>query len=195
MKLFTKKSINFNKTFINKTYNFSDLYFSQKNFYCPKVAENKFTSVILVENLVGVGEIGEILNVSKGYARNHLFPKLMAVYDTPENRDKFEPYTKLIDYEAREKRRVLEKNKKRLDKLTVKFKRHVISPGVTHGRITVYSILAKLKKQYNIVLTTDNILLPEPIVNTLGLVEVPVRITLDDGQLLESKLKLDIKKR
>ena len=181
-----------NKCIVNKSFN---LFYLQKNFYCPKVAENKFTSVILVEDIPSVGDRGEILKVKKGFARNHLFPKLMAVYDTIQNREKFEPYTKLIDYEARERKRVLENNKKRIDKLVVKFKRHLISPGVTHGQISAINIVQKLKKQYNIILSPSNILLAEPIINTLGLVDVPIRITLDDGQILESKLKIEIKKR
>lgn len=165
-----------------------------KRYYALE-SRSKFTSVILVEDIPHVGERGEIVKVKKGFARNQLFPKLMAVYDTKENRDKFEPYTKLIDFEARERRKKLESYRRRLGKITVKFKRHVIAPGVTHGAIRAFDIVQKLKKQYNIQLEPTNIILPTPITNTLGVVEVPTQITLDDGQILETNLKLEIKKR
>jgi ribosomal protein L9 len=39
--------------------------------------------VIVTDNIPGIGFKGEIKSVRPGFARNQLFPKKMAVYDTP----------------------------------------------------------------------------------------------------------------
>jgi hypothetical protein len=39
--------------------------------------------VIVTDNIPGIGFKGEIKTVRPGFARNQLFPKKMAVYDTP----------------------------------------------------------------------------------------------------------------
>ena len=41
--------------------------------------------VILLENLRKIGTIGDIIDVKKGYARNYLFTKKIALYASKEN--------------------------------------------------------------------------------------------------------------
>ncbi len=55
-------------------------------------------AVIVTDTLTGVGEKGEVVNVRPGFARNHLFPKKMAVYATDVNRIKFEEFTKVTPF-------------------------------------------------------------------------------------------------
>lgn len=45
--------------------------------------------VTVVKTVQGVGEVGEELRVKRGYARNYLFPKDIAVYSTPETREHY----------------------------------------------------------------------------------------------------------
>ncbi len=52
-------------------------------FYCRK--EKKKIAVVLTDDVKGLGVKGEDMPVSKGYARNFLFPKKLAVYKTEEN--------------------------------------------------------------------------------------------------------------
>jgi len=40
--------------------------------------------VILIEEVSGKGKIGDIINVSNGYARNYLFPRKLAEEATPQ---------------------------------------------------------------------------------------------------------------
>ena len=40
--------------------------------------------VILKENVEGLGQIGEVVNVKPGYARNYLIPRNLAIPATPE---------------------------------------------------------------------------------------------------------------
>ncbi len=47
--------------------------------------EKKKIGVVLTDDVEGLGVKGEDMPVSKGYARNFLFPKKLAVYKTEEN--------------------------------------------------------------------------------------------------------------
>jgi hypothetical protein len=57
--------------------------------------QKKKLKVILTETIPRIGEKGEHIEVSKGFARNYLFPKRLAVYDTPENTKLYEEWTKV----------------------------------------------------------------------------------------------------
>lgn len=53
--------------------------------------------VILLSNVHNLGNIGKILQVNNGYARNYLIPKEKAMIATPENILKFKKYQLHID--------------------------------------------------------------------------------------------------
>ena len=46
--------------------------------------------VILLERVEKLGQMGEVVNVKTGFARNYLLPKNKAVRATDENRKRFE---------------------------------------------------------------------------------------------------------
>lgn len=58
--------------------------------------------VILTENIKGLGEIGETLEVKHGYARNFLVPRQMAKPATAENLKKIEELKKRKSLEIQE---------------------------------------------------------------------------------------------
>lgn len=45
----------------------------------------KNLQVLLRESVPSLGQIGEVVRVRQGYARNYLFPHKLAVDATPEN--------------------------------------------------------------------------------------------------------------
>lgn len=52
--------------------------------------------VILRENVKNLGDMGEVVNVADGYARNFLFPKKFAVEANTKNLKEFEHNKKII---------------------------------------------------------------------------------------------------
>ena len=46
--------------------------------------------VILLERIDKLGQLGDVVNVRPGYARNYLLPQRKALRATPENRENFE---------------------------------------------------------------------------------------------------------
>ncbi len=54
--------------------------------------------VILLERIEKLGQLGDVVNVKPGYARNYLLPQRKALRATPENRENFE--SRRADLEA-----------------------------------------------------------------------------------------------
>lgn len=79
--------------------------------------------VILTTSVPTLGEAGEELEVSRGFARNFLFPRDYAVYATPETREEFKELSSQINYVERERQKNFQMAQKRLGKLTVVFSR------------------------------------------------------------------------
>jgi len=140
-----------------------------------KVVKNKKIRVILTEDLGSTGAKGEDIEVAKGFARNFLFPKKLAIYCTEENLKLYEADRAKIDYEKRKKMKELLKAKKRLSKVEVLMKRHLVSPKVLHAPVSAENIVEKLKRQHKIELSADQLDLSAPITQ-LGTFNVPVKI-------------------
>lgn len=54
----------------------------------------KGIDIVLLEDVPGRGEKGQVVNVKRGYMRNFLYPRRKAVYATPENREQYEDESK-----------------------------------------------------------------------------------------------------
>src|SRR6478735_8223625 len=60
--------------------------------------------LLLKESIKNVGRVGDIVEVSPGYARNYLLPRDLAVQPTPNNVKKVEERRKEIERQERERR-------------------------------------------------------------------------------------------
>ena len=60
--------------------------------------------LLLKESIKNVGKVGDVVEVSPGYARNYLLPKDLAVEPTPNNVKKIELRRKEIEKQERERR-------------------------------------------------------------------------------------------
>src|SRR5207253_10602371 len=70
--------------------------------------------LLLKESIKNVGKVGDVVDVSPGYARNFLLPKDLAVEPTPNNVKKIEARRKEIE---RLEAETLEQKKKLIEKL------------------------------------------------------------------------------
>src|SRR5580765_6190487 len=64
----------------------------------------KTVKLLLKESIRSVGRVGDIVDVSPGYARNYLLPQDLAVEPTPNNIKKVEERRKEIEKIERERR-------------------------------------------------------------------------------------------
>ena len=60
--------------------------------------------LLLKESIKNVGKVGDVVEVSAGYARNYLLPQDLAVQPTPGNIKKIEERRKEIERIERERR-------------------------------------------------------------------------------------------
>ena len=59
--------------------------------------------IILLENITGLGRLGDLVRVKAGYARNFLLPSGKAVRATKENKEDFEKRREALENQARER--------------------------------------------------------------------------------------------
>lgn len=130
--------------------------------------------VILNENVEGLGNIGDLVNVKPGYARNFLLPRKMAVVADETNVKEFE-------HQKREAERKLDKLTQ--DASSLKEKVEAVECVVAHrageegklfGSVTNIELAEKLAEA-GLEIERKQILLKEPI-KTLGEHEVPVKL-------------------
>tara|TARA_B100001250_G_scaffold309887_1_gene271825 strand:+ start:317 stop:763 length:447 start_codon:yes stop_codon:yes gene_type:complete len=77
--------------------------------------------VILLKTNENLGEIGEIINVKPGYARNYLIPKKLATLATKENVTYYTQWIENQKIKEAKSRENIQLLAKQLDKMTLKF--------------------------------------------------------------------------
>jgi large subunit ribosomal protein L9 len=103
--------------------------------------------VILMEKVANLGELGDVVKVKDGYARNFLIPEGKAKRATPDNLKMFEAKRAELEKAQAD---VLAKARERggkLEGLTVQITQKAGPDGRLFGSVTNYDIVEELKKQ------------------------------------------------
>jgi large subunit ribosomal protein L9 len=133
------------------------------------------TSVILVQNIVGLGGESDLVKVAAGYARNYLFPQGLAVPLTATNKRRIEALRqRRSDREAHEFNTMTELSKS-ISKLLAVIAVKTGEDGKMFGAVTAGMIADQLKTQFDIVLDKKKIHLEHPI-KTLGEHDLELRL-------------------
>jgi large subunit ribosomal protein L9 len=142
--------------------------------------------VILKEDIVNLGKIGEVVRVRDGYARNYLLPRGLVLMANKKNLKTFDHQKKLV---ADQKQKTMRQAQSAADQLTgisLVIPMKVGEEGRLFGSVTNTRIEKALKaKGLNV--DRRKIHLDEPI-KTAGDYEVPVRLAAD----LTVPLKLSV---
>ncbi len=106
--------------------------------------------VILKENVDNLGYIGDVIEVNKGYARNYLFPRGLAIEHSSGNLKSME-HLKKKEWEKRN-RELLEAKElaDKLNQLNIVFKAKAGKDGKLFGSITNKDIAQYLADNYQI---------------------------------------------
>jgi large subunit ribosomal protein L9 len=103
--------------------------------------------VILLEKIANLGELGQVVKVKDGYARNYLIPHGKAKRATEENRKAFEARrTELEKAQATTLAKAQERGAK-LGGLTLQITQKAGPDGRLFGSVTNYDIVEALNKQ------------------------------------------------
>jgi large subunit ribosomal protein L9 len=111
--------------------------------------------LLLKESIKNVGRVGDIVEVSPGYARNYLLPKELAVEPTPNNVKKVEARRKEIERQERERREQQERIIEQLKTVEVHLERRANEQGHLFGSVTATDIAKQLQAQGFNVLAED----------------------------------------
>jgi large subunit ribosomal protein L9 len=133
--------------------------------------------VILREDVSNLGNIGEIVNVANGYARNYLIPRNMAVEANPRNVRQFEHIKRVVAAKAEKVKKEKRSMAEQLTSLRLTFKSKAGEDGKLFGSITSMDIQKELGIQ-GIELDRKKIHLDSPI-KRLGEHTVHVKLHSD----------------
>jgi large subunit ribosomal protein L9 len=130
--------------------------------------------VILLERVAKLGQMGEVVRVKDGFARNFLLPRGKALRATDENRARFE--TMKVELEARnlELKSEAEKVSSKLNGQRFTVLRQAAEGGQLYGSVSPRDI-AVLATDKGFALSRNQIALNTPI-KTIGLHKVPVTL-------------------
>ncbi|HYO08127.1 MAG TPA: 50S ribosomal protein L9 [Tepidisphaeraceae bacterium] len=103
--------------------------------------------LLLKESIKHVGRVGDIVEVSPGYARNYLLPKDLAVEPTPNNVKKIEARRKEIERLEAEKRSQQAEIIKKLEGVEVMLERRANEQGHLFGSVSATDIAKALQGQ------------------------------------------------
>ena len=103
--------------------------------------------VLLKESIRNVGRVGDVVEVSSGYARNYLLPHGLAVEPTPNNIKKIEARRQEIERLERERREQQERLIKQLQGVEVTLERKTNEQGHLYGAVSATDIARALQGQ------------------------------------------------
>ena len=138
---------------------------------------SKSVDVILRRKVANLGEVGDIVSVKPGYARNYLMPQGLAYQATEENRRRLEQERSTAlaaEARARENAQALAE---RLENVSVTFSMLAGDEGKLYGSVGPRNVADQLESEgYGV--EPKHVLLHEPI-KTLGVYSVPLRLHPD----------------
>jgi large subunit ribosomal protein L9 len=131
--------------------------------------------VILMEKVANLGELGDVVKVKDGYARNFLIPEGKAKRATPDNLKAFE--ARRADLEKAQAATLAKAQERgtKLDGLTVQITQKAGPDGRLFGSVTNYDIVEALHKQGHEV-ERANVRMPQGPLKQVG--EYPLQVAL-----------------
>jgi large subunit ribosomal protein L9 len=101
--------------------------------------------VILMEKVVNLGNLGDVVKVRDGYARNFLIPQGKAKRVTPENLAEFEKRRAELERQQAEKLSTAQEQAAKLEGIMVQITRKAGVDGRLFGSVTNFDIAEALK--------------------------------------------------
>ncbi|MGQ9511422.1 MAG: 50S ribosomal protein L9 [Thermaceae bacterium] len=122
----------------------------------------KATKVILLEPLENLGEVGQVVSVRPGYARNYLIPRGLAVLATESNLKALEAKIRAQAKRAAERKAEALRLREVLENLTLTL---AVRAGETkiYGSVTARDIAEALNRQHGIQIDAKRLLLEKPL--------------------------------
>lgn len=142
--------------------------------------------LILTHDIIGLGEEGDQVKVSDGYARNYLLPKGYAVVRTPNAVKVLEKRKEAIAKRKEEKRVLNASLKEKIEATTILLNRRVVEGAKLYGSVSATDLVDLLKEQ-GIEISKQNVEMPGPL-KLLG--DYNIQVKLSSGEKAELKVSI-----
>ena len=134
--------------------------------------------VILMEKVVNLGNLGDVVKVRDGYARNFLIPQGKAKRVTPENLAEFEKRRAELERQQAEKLTAAQEKAAKLEGLMVQITRKAGVDGRLFGSVTNFDIAEALNAQ-GIEVEKADIRMPQGPLKMVGDAQVQIVLHSD----------------
>ena len=147
--------------------------------------------VILLDNIRGVGQVGDIRVVTDGYARNYLLPRNLAKIATPETEKEAESLRRRRAVIAAHEGQRAKDTATRLEGITIEITELANEIGTLFSQVDKKDLVNKIREVTSITLEPEMIELEEPFKN-LG--EHSLTLVLGPDVTAQIKVKISAKK-
>lgn len=145
--------------------------------------------IILLEDVYGLGKRGDTVKVVRGYARNFLFPRNLALEATSAGARVFQERERVSTIQRNRQRNAAEKDAEKLNKLTITIPVQAGEDGKLFGSVTSADIAEELGRAGHSV-DKRSILLDETL-RELGVYHVRIKLYHD----VEAKVRVFVSKQ
>ncbi|WP_419902433.1 50S ribosomal protein L9 [Kiloniella sp.] len=128
--------------------------------------------VVLLERIEKLGQMGEVVTVKPGYARNFLLPKQKAMRATKANLEHFENQRAQLEADNLQRREEAVKVSSSLEGLTVSLIRQAGDSGQLYGSVNTRDV-AESVTEAGVTITRSQVVL-DKVIKTLGLHDVKI---------------------
>lgn len=130
--------------------------------------------LILLQRVEKLGQMGELVKVKPGYARNYLLPQAKAVRATKANKERFERERAQLEAQNLKRREEAERVAERVAGLSVTLIRQASESGALYGSVSNRDI-SEAATAAGLTIERNQVLLVHPI-KTLGVSSVRVEL-------------------
>ena len=145
--------------------------------------------IILLDKIDNLGNVGDVVTVKPGYARNYLFPKGLAVRSSKRNIAFVEEKRKNIELKIAKEEQASQAIFDSLKNVELLMEVEVGENDKLFGSVTTMDLQKALNEQ-NIEIEKQDILLDNPI-KSLGAYDIPIKVTSS----LKQNIKVNVVKK
>ena len=145
--------------------------------------------IILLDKIDNLGNVGDVVRVKPGYARNYLFPKGLAVRSSKRNIAFVEEKRKNVELKIAKEEQASQAIFDSLKNVEILMEVEVGENDKLFGSVTTMDLQKALNEQ-NIEIEKQDILLDNPI-KSLGAYDIPIKVTSS----LKQNIKVNVVKK
>jgi len=131
--------------------------------------------IILLEKIVNLGNLGDLVNVKAGYARNYLVPQGLATIATEANKATFEERRAELEKASSDKLQAAQARSKELSGQSVEIASRASDEGKLFGSVGLVEISEAFSAK-GLEISRSEIQLPEGPIKVIGDYEVAVTV-------------------